>query len=183
MAEALVSNLFILKLIISKSPILNHLEINSTFTFEKDALVWKLRMGHTDQCYKKFMPSCDCHVSVLGWQTCKVVTLEPVLAPIICWKYSPVPHTLHWGTFVTLLWCLPFRKTCLHLNTIPTSIFCCCLFTLVPMDSTSSKQLTFCWWSPFWIRHMSCRLLAECIVLARQSKICSCVQWVRYGPG
>lgn len=38
MAEALVSNLFILKLIILKSPILNHLEINSTLTFEKDAL-------------------------------------------------------------------------------------------------------------------------------------------------
>lgn len=105
------------------------------------------------------------------------------ISSYICWKYSPVPHSLHWGTSVTLLWCLPFRKICLHLNTIPTSIFCCCLFTLVPMDSTSLKQLTFCWWSPFWIQHMSYRLLAEYIVLARQSKICCCVQWFRNGPG
>lgn len=44
MAEALVSNLVILKIIISKSRILKHLEINSTLTFEKDALAWKLRM-------------------------------------------------------------------------------------------------------------------------------------------
>lgn len=56
LAEALISNLLILEIIIT-SHNLKPLEINSTFTSEKEALAWMLRMRHNDQCCKKFSPS------------------------------------------------------------------------------------------------------------------------------